>query len=771
MLTFFKKIVYSRWVLFLIALSTCEIIGTVIGYLVTIAEIDYLWYLYSLYTTDILLFFYIFYYFFKFIKQKTNLAVLEYINSLVFGFIMYILSSFELTSVGIVTQTLIMPSGESIGETVPEIDGGIFYGRCVLVFFAIVFLYLLYWEFINKNFFILELPFLVALLLWVFCISLFNFNFLFLFLLMEAITLLVVVIAAIFFIFFGAKLLKPVIQFFVLNLVVSTFYILGLGLFFFFIPVSSSTNLSYITFFISFWVYSLWALVEPTILIAAFKLVIWFFLMPFLFKLTLAPFAFWVIQIYSKLPVVILLLLMGVYKFVYILLFLKLFIYIISLLAAFKITISLSVILFILPSMFIGCLAYRSADLKTILAFTTVSQLGYIMSAFIVHDAAALRYGILYLIVYMLNLAGVFIVFILIQKRFFLVNINQLFLIKYYSKKWFYITFILFASLAGFPPFAGFYLKYFLFLHIYKAGFFGLSIAGLISSYIMAIIYLQLLVELAMPKNVVDSLPQLSGLGDLIEVAPNFIDRLRVQRQIRWIFNFFLGLISIIGFINISFFWLLPIFSGLSGWFIYYFIYGLPLFPEDSYENEWIAWLSGSYFSKELEWTSDFVAIGASERLQTLWKCAILDNINLDRSLSLLLSQAEFEKASVDFVRDGQRYVIPANATSAIHATAVSRLKLPWMPLEIADEWYIDMSVTKARQGCKVWHDFTIFAFSLEDYVNFYDRLSADTRQLLGLNFIESDIDYVTVYNAHSTLLQNTNLVDRRWDTLYKRLR
>lgn len=69
---------------------------------------------------------------------------------------------------------------------------------------------------------------------------------------MESITLLIVVILSIYFIFFGAKLLKPVIHFFVFNLVISTFFLLGLGVLFFLIPVSSSENISYLMILINF---------------------------------------------------------------------------------------------------------------------------------------------------------------------------------------------------------------------------------------------------------------------------------------------------------------------------------------------------------------------------------------------------------------------------------------------------------------------------------------------------------------------------------------
>ncbi len=241
--------------------------------------------------------------------------------------------------------------------------------------------------------------------------------------------------------------------------------------------------------------------VELNLLLVFFKLILVFFVIPFFFKLSLAPFSFWVVQIYSKLPILFLVILMGVYKLVYVILFLKLFMFIIDNLTFLQGTLSSLLTFFVVPSMFVGCLAYRSSDLKAVIAFTTVSQLGYIISGFLVHDPVALKYSLVYLVTYVLNLCGLFLVFIVLQKHFFLVNINQLFLVKYYSQKWFYFIFILFCSLAGFPPFLGFFIKYFLFLHIYKAGFFGIALAALVSSYVMAIIYLQIIIELSLVKN------------------------------------------------------------------------------------------------------------------------------------------------------------------------------------------------------------------------------------------------------------------------------
>jgi len=151
--------------------------------------------------------------------------------------------------------------------------------------------------------------------------------------------------------------------------------------------------------------------------------------------------------------------------------------------------------------MFVGCLAYRSQDLKTIIAYTTVSQLGYIMTGFIVSDPLAIKYSFIYLGVYCLQLIGIFVIFLILQAKYDFTNLNQLFLVKKYNKFYYYLLFVIFFSLSGIPPLSGFFTKYFLFLHVYHSGFFLLAIFGIISGFFMAIIYLQIVLQLMTVKS------------------------------------------------------------------------------------------------------------------------------------------------------------------------------------------------------------------------------------------------------------------------------
>lgn len=149
---------------------------------------------------------------------------------------------------------------------------------------------------------------------------------------MEVITLLIVVSNTLYFVFTGPKLVKPVVQFFILNLMISTFYLLGVALLLFKVPEQEAYTLSYASFWSAFEYFAVSTSTEHIgALIVYFKLALGLILVPILFKLTLAPFSIWIVNVYANLPIVFLLIIMTIYKIVYSLLFLRLFLNVIDL--------------------------------------------------------------------------------------------------------------------------------------------------------------------------------------------------------------------------------------------------------------------------------------------------------------------------------------------------------------------------------------------------------------------------------------------------------
>ena len=216
--------------------------------------------------------------------------------------------------------------------------------------------------------------------------------------------------------------------------------------------------------------------------------------------------------------------------------------------------------------MFVGCLAYRSQDLKTILAYTTVSQLGYIVAGFIVSNPLAIKYSLIYLVVYCLQLIGIFVIFLILQAKYDFTNLNQLFLVKKYSKFYYYLLFVIFFSLSGIPPLSGFFTKYFLFLQVYNSGFYAVAIFGLISGFIMAIIYLQIVLQLMTVKPTQHESEQFEQTKKAQLLGAQTI----MYNQISFWLQGFLGFLFLF---NVFFFFILPDFSCIVGEFTYNLVY------------------------------------------------------------------------------------------------------------------------------------------------------------------------------------------------------
>jgi len=176
-------------------------------------------------------------------KKNKKVVVLEYIQFLMAALVAYLFMVCRFALVPSTTDSMVLLlNGTLITE--PSLFGS----KVVISLLGLLFLSVVYLDTVHNGFTALELPFLLGLTLWTFLFSLYCFNLLVLFLLMEAITLLIVVSNTLYFVFTGPKLVKPVVQFFILNLMISTFYLLGIALVLFMVPDQGAYTLSYASF-------------------------------------------------------------------------------------------------------------------------------------------------------------------------------------------------------------------------------------------------------------------------------------------------------------------------------------------------------------------------------------------------------------------------------------------------------------------------------------------------------------------------------------------
>jgi NADH-quinone oxidoreductase subunit N len=134
--------------------------------------------------------------------------------------------------------------------------------------------------------------------------------------------------------------------------------------------------------------------------------------------------------------------------------------------------------------------AVRQQNLKRLMAYSSISQAGYIMLGVIGGTAQSMTALVYYVLVYAVANLGVFAVITIIALR------SQKFTLEEYAglyktnpKIAVLMTFSLF-SLAGIPPFAGFFSKFFIFSAAFHSGFHLLVFIALVNTVISLYYYL-----------------------------------------------------------------------------------------------------------------------------------------------------------------------------------------------------------------------------------------------------------------------------------------
>ena len=135
--------------------------------------------------------------------------------------------------------------------------------------------------------------------------------------------------------------------------------------------------------------------------------------------------------------------------------------------------------------------AIRQTDLKRFMAYSSISQAGYIMLAVIGGSEDGMSALVFYVLVYIFANLAVFGVIETLEhhtgSNVLRIDCNGLY--KTNPKLTLLMTLALF-SLAGIPPFAGFFSKFFVFMSAFKAGFWVLVFIALINTVVSLYYYL-----------------------------------------------------------------------------------------------------------------------------------------------------------------------------------------------------------------------------------------------------------------------------------------
>lgn len=157
----------------------------------------------------------------------------------------------------------------------------------------------------------------------------------------------------------------------------------------------------------------------------------------------------------------------------------------------------------IIASITIGNLfALRQQNMKRFLAFSSISQAGYIMLAVISGSALGMTSLIFYVLVYLAaNLTAFGVINVIEQNSRGKMDMNDYNGLYQTNPKLAFILTLALFSLAGIPPFAGFFSKFFIFMSAFSEGFHLLVFIALINTVISLFYYLKVVKAMYIQPN------------------------------------------------------------------------------------------------------------------------------------------------------------------------------------------------------------------------------------------------------------------------------
>ena len=233
-------------------------------------------------------------------------------------------------------------------------------------------------------------------------------------------------------------------------------------------------------------------------LLASFGLIL--ILSGLAFKLSAAPFHMWTPDVYEGAPSSVTTILITVPK-------IAIFVAILKVLNEpfinFEKLWQQIIIILIILSMLIGSIAaLRQENIKRLFAYGTIANIGYVLIGLVSNSSEGLSAAILYLVIYTVASLGVFSFIMMLRAgNTQIVNLQGLAGFSQFNPVASLCIVMLLLSMAGIPPFAGFFAKFYIFISAVEAGFLFIAIIGVIFSVISAFYYLKIIKIMYMDNN------------------------------------------------------------------------------------------------------------------------------------------------------------------------------------------------------------------------------------------------------------------------------
>lgn len=224
-----------------------------------------------------------------------------------------------------------------------------------------------------------------------------------------------------------------------------------------------------------------------------------FFIVGLFFKISLVPFHQWTADVYEGAPTTVTsyfsVISKGSAAFVLMTLLFKVFG---SLIVEWQAILYTVIIITITVA---NLFALRQQNLKRFLAFSSVSQAGYIMLGVISGSALGMSSLVYYILVYMVSNLAAFGVIGIIEHRTGKITINDYNGLYSTNPRLSTVMMLAMFSLAGIPPFAGFFSKFFIFAAAAQQGFYVLVFIALLNTIISLYYYLIVVKAMFINKN------------------------------------------------------------------------------------------------------------------------------------------------------------------------------------------------------------------------------------------------------------------------------
>jgi NADH-quinone oxidoreductase subunit N len=148
-----------------------------------------------------------------------------------------------------------------------------------------------------------------------------------------------------------------------------------------------------------------------------------------------------------------------------------------------------------IASMLLGAFAaIGQNNIKRLMAYSSIGHIGYALAGLATVSNEGIQSTIIYLSIYLIMTLGAFGCILMMKRNnIYYENINDLSGLSKNHPTLAFVFLIILFSLAGIPPLAGFFAKFYIFVSVIENNMYMLAIIGLLTTVISAFYYLRII--------------------------------------------------------------------------------------------------------------------------------------------------------------------------------------------------------------------------------------------------------------------------------------